>query len=160
MIQYLKTKKMNHLILLALLFTLISCDKHVGEEIARLAINEISTEESLVVKEVALELKAGDEIGIWSDMNIAFEGQVDLRFRIGVTKNGDDYTAIELDPLEKYITLEETKNTLNGKTNWQFIGKNKGLKIDEDATYLFKVIFVASKNPSLEVIKAEVILKR
>jgi hypothetical protein len=150
----------KNLLLILTLIILSSCSEITGEEIARLPINAISTEDNLVVKEVALDLKSGDEIGIWSDMDMAYDGDVELRFRIGVLKNGEDYTTMEIDPKEKYITLGEIKTSFNGKSEWSFMGKNKGLKIDEDATYTFKGIFVASTNPSLEITKAEVVLKK
>ncbi|MFT4662736.1 MAG: hypothetical protein ACI8XB_003029 [Patiriisocius sp.] len=151
---------MKNLLLILTLIILSSCSEITGEEIARLPINAISTEDNLVVKEVALDLKSGDEIGIWSDMDMAYDGDVELRFRIGVLKNGEDYTTMEIDPTVKNITLGEFKSSINGQTKWSYTGKNKGLKIDEDATYIFKGIFVSSENPSLVITKAEVVLKK
>lgn len=142
-----------------LLFT--GCSALTGEEIGRLPINQVSTDDdNLVIKELSLDLKKGDEIAIWSDMDIEYEGDVAMRFRVEILKNGENFGGLEIDPTDKNITIGEIKTSLMNKTDWSFSGKNSEIKIEEDGNYTFKGILVASENRTLKVNKAEVVLKK
>jgi len=151
-------KKLISLFTLALLF--IGCSALTGEEIARLAINKVSSKGNFIDKDVILELKKGDEIAFWSDMDMAYEGEVNLRFRVKIFKNDAKMSELEIDPMKKSITIGEVKSSIMDKTKWSFTGKNSELKIEEDASYRIAAILIASNNPSLEVTKAELILKK
>ena len=142
------------------ILVLSGCSALTGEEIARLTINKISTDDNIIVKETSLDLKKGEEIAIWSDMDIQYEGNVALRFRMEILKNGEKFGGLELDPTDKNITIGEVKTSLMGETDWSFSGKNSEIKIEEDGKYTFKGILVASKNPTLIVNKAEIVLKK
>lgn len=132
-----------------------------GEEIARLPINEISkNDDNLIIKEVNLDLKKGDEIAIWSDMDFKHEGEVALLFKVEILKNGENLGGFEIDPTDKNLTIGEMKKSINGKTDWSFTGKNSKIKIEDNANYTFKGILIASDNPTLEITKAELVLKK
>jgi len=149
------------LILLVSLTALTGCDALTGKEVGRLSINEISIDDNnLIFKEISLDLKKDEEIGIWSDMDIEYEGDVALRFRIEILKNGENFGAFEIDPTDKNITIGEAKTSWMGKTDWSFFGKNSEVKIEEDGNYTFKGILVASENPTLKITKAEIVLKK
>ncbi|MEO1053488.1 MAG: hypothetical protein AAFX87_22830 [Bacteroidota bacterium] len=152
--------KRNLLLLLVLLSVLTACSALMGEEIARLPINGVSSPDSLIMKETSLNLKKGDEIAFWSEMDMAYEGDVGLRFRVEVLKDGEAHGGLEIDPTEKNITAGEVKTSLMGKTNWRFTGRNTSVDIDEDGNYTFKAILVASENPSLVIEKAELVIKK
>lgn len=146
--------------LLMLLISLVGCSAITGEEVARLPINEVSTENNLIVKEVSLDLKKDEEIAFWSDIDVEYEGEASLRFRVEVLKNGEDFGGFEIDPTDKSMTLGEVRTTIMGKTDWSFSGKNSEVKIEEDAKYTFKAILVSSDNPSLKIEKAELVIKK
>ena len=146
-------------ILISPLF-LLGCSAITGEEIARLEINKVSTNGKFIDKEATLDLNKGDEIAFWSDMDMEYAGAVELRFRVKVFKNHTKISELEIDPTKKNITMGEMKSTIMGKTKWNFLGKNSELTIEEDATYTFKSILVASKNPSLKINRAELVLKK
>ena len=148
------------IILPAILLSLVACDALTGEEVARLSINEVSSEANQVVKETSIDLKKGDEIAIWSDMDIEYEGDLGMRFRIQVLRDGVQTDLLEIDPTDKRITLGEFRTTVMDKTEWSFSGRNTVLEIQEDGHYTFKGIFVASENPTLKVNKAEVFFKK
>ena len=148
------------IILISVAF-LTGCDALSGKEIARIPVNQISVNDSnLIIKETSIALKKGDKIGIWSDMDLEYEGDVYLRFKLEIWKNGEKLGKLEIDPLEKNVTIGEVKTTLMDKTNWSFTGKNSEITIEEDATYTFKAILVGVANPTLKVKKAEIVLKK
>ncbi|WP_396602170.1 hypothetical protein [Algibacter sp. R77976] len=152
----------NLIIFISISLLVLGCTALTGEEVGRLKINALSPEKesNLVVKEATLELKKGDEIGIWSDIDVEYEDDVILRFRIAIERNGEKYGGLEIDPMDKSITIGEVKTSVFGKTNWSFVGKNSKIKIEEDGKYTFKGLLVSSENRSLNIIKAEIILKK
>lgn len=133
----------------------------MGEEVARIPVNEISTDnDNLIVGETSIDLKQGEEIALWSDMDMSYEGDVALRFQLEIIMDTTSLGIMELDPMDKNITLGEVKTTLNDKTNWSFSGKNGSFKVEEDANYTFKAILIASDNSTLQIDKAELIIKK
>jgi hypothetical protein len=151
-------KKLIALLIVQIL--LLGCSVLTGEEIGRLQINEISSENNLILKETSLELLKGDEISIWSDMDFEYEGDATLIFKMGILKDKEIYRELEFDPTDKNITIGEVKSTIMNKTDWSFTGKNTEIPIDEDGTYTFKALLASTVNSSLRVNKAEIILKK
>ncbi|MDO7873574.1 hypothetical protein Q5H93_02435 [Hymenobacter sp. ASUV-10] len=146
---------------MALLLPLLSsCDALLGKEVARLPINEVSTPGHEVVREASLQLQKGDEIALWSDMDLAYEGASPVRFQVQVTKDGTPFKELQLDPTEKNVTIGEVKTDINGSVKWRFSGKNAELVIPDAGSYTFKAMLVAAANPSLRVTKAELVLKQ
>jgi len=154
-------KPISLLITAATILIFTGCSALTGEEVGRLPINQVSTDDdNLIMKEISLDLKKDEQIAIWSDMDIKFEGDVALIFRVEVLKNGEILNGFEIDPTDKNITIGEVKTSVMGKTDWRFSGKNGDYKIEEDGNYTFKGILVASENPTLQVNKAEIVLKK
>ena len=152
-------KTLSSLILAVILFT--GCSTLMGEEVGRLPINQISSNmDDIVLKETSVDLKKNDEIAIWSDMDVEYEGDVSLRFRIEISKDGEILDRLEIDPTDKNITVGEVRTSVMGKVDWSFSGKNHEIVIEDDGNYTFKGILVASENESLIVNKAELVLKK
>ena len=136
------------------------CEAITGKELARLTIDTLSTPDRFVMREATLELKKDDVIGLWSHLDLAYDGAAALRMRVRVVKDDNDLQLLELDPMEKNVTVGETKTELNGRTEWSFTGKNAEYTAPEDGAYTFKAIVTAEENPSLVVRKAELVLKQ
>ncbi|HEX8330329.1 MAG TPA: hypothetical protein VF629_22555 [Hymenobacter sp.] len=145
---------------LALLPLLAGCDALLGKEVARLPINELSTTGHEVVKEATVQLQKDDKVALWSDMDLAYEGDSPVRFRVQVIKDGAPFKELQIDPTEKNVTIGEVKTNVNGSVNWSFSGKNAELVVPAAGSYTFKAMLVASANPSLRVTKAELVLKK
>ena len=63
----------------AILFAATACSTIIGEEIARLPVNEVSTDKDKpIYQEIAIDLKKDESIVIWSDMDISYAGEVEL----------------------------------------------------------------------------------
>lgn len=125
-----------------------------------MTIDSLSTPDHLVMGEATLPLKKQEEIAFWSHMSLAYDGEVDLRFRVRVLRGDSDLTLLEIDPLEKNITMGETRTDLNGHVEWTFTGKNHTWVVPDDATYTFKAILTEESNPGLRINKAELLLKK
>ncbi|GAB2783561.1 hypothetical protein HNQ93_002322 [Hymenobacter luteus] len=139
---------------------LSACDNLFGQEVARLPINVISKPGQEVVKETTLQLQQGEELAIWSDMDMAYDGEAPVRFQVQILQNGAPYQQLELDPTEKNVTVGEVKTSVNDKTSWSFTGKSGTLTAPTSGTYTFKARLVAAPNPSLVIKKAELVLKK
>ena len=137
-----------------------ACNLITGEEIARIPVNRVSTEDNYVIEEASVELKKDDQIAIWSEMDMEYEGEIELRFRIEVLKDGEEFGGMEVDPTDKNITIGEVRTEIMAKTTWEFSGKNSEITIEEDGNYTFKVLLASSENPSLNIKKAEIVLKK
>jgi hypothetical protein len=160
-VQYYRISRINKLLAtLPLVVALGACGSLFGKELARLSINTVSTPGQEVVKEAALALQKGEEVALWSDMDMAYEGEAPVRFQVQVLQNGKPYRQLELDPTEKNVTVGEVKTSVNGKTTWSFTGKNGSLQIPETGTYTFRARLVAAANPTLKITKAELVLKK
>ena len=152
---------MKQLIVLLLVpALLLNCTALTGEEIARISVNEVSTETNLNQKEVSVALKANDEVSIWSDMDFEWDRKVELRFIIQLLKDGKEFTDYEINPIQKSVTYVESKTEMFGTHKWHFFGRNLQIKIEEDANYTFKIMLVASKNPSLIINRADIVLMK
>jgi hypothetical protein len=150
----------NFIWALLLAAPLSACDTLLGKEVARLPINEVSTEGHEVVKEASLQLKKDDVISLWSDMDMAYEGEAPVRFQVTVLADGARVNQLELDPTEKNVTVGEVKTAVNDKVTWSFSGKNGSLTIPKNANYTFKARLIAANNPTLKIKKAELVLKK
>lgn len=142
--------------LFALLFLVSSCD--MGTEIARLSIDEVSSEENIKEKSIELNLLKDEEISFWSEMDMKYEGEANLQFNVGLFLNDELYEAIAFDPREKNITVGEVKSDVNGKVKWKFSGKNKIYKVLEDGNYTIKAYFIASDNVTVN--KSNLVIKK
>lgn len=147
------------LILISFPLLFIACDAITGKEVARLKINQVSTDSIPIIKQTTLDLTKGTELKIWSDMDIEYDGDIELRFRIHVLKDGKEFKLFEIDPTQKNISIKEFRSSINGKTKWSFTGKNGELNIEEDGKYTVESVLIASENPTLKINKAELVLK-
>lgn len=153
-------KSKNLYLILLLPAILFACDTLTGEEVARLPINVVSSKDSTIIKEVTLDLKKNDEIVFWSEMDIEYEGDVEMRFRVQAIRDTVIIGQLEIDPTEKNVTLGESKLSLMGKTSWSFTGRNTQITIENDGKYVFKALLAASDNPTLKINKAELVIKK
>ncbi|PJJ60281.1 hypothetical protein [Hymenobacter chitinivorans] len=145
---------------LALAVPLSACGSLFGKEVARLPINALSTPGHEVTREATLQLQKDEQVALWSDMDMAYDGEAPVRFQVQVLQNGRPYQQLELDPTEKNVTVGEVKTNLNGKVNWRFTGKNGSLTVPAAGTYTFRAHLVAAANPTLRITKAELVLKK
>ncbi len=151
--------KIKWISILIILMLLSSCN-FTGEEVGRLDFKKVSTQENLMFKSTEVSMIRGEKINFWSEMDIRYEGEAALRFRIEILKDDLPYGALEIDPFEKKITLNEKKNIDGKKVEWRSLGKNASLTIDESGNYSFRAYLVASENSTLQIAKATLILKK
>ena len=148
--------------LAALCSTLLlpSCEALTGKEIGRMTVNAVSTDDNIVMGETSVVLSKNEEVALWSHMDMEYDGNVDLRWRVRLLRDSIIVQELEVDPTEKNITVGEMQSTFGGHTAWSFTGKNTNVTIPVDGTYTFLAILVASDPGALKLTTAELILKK
>lgn len=147
------------LLLHTLCFT-YGCDAISAEEVARLSFEKVATQEDLNIQSAELELKAGDKIQLWTEMNMEYEGNLGLEYQMLVIKGADTLAMYKLDPEEKDITMGEVKTSIGNDTKWRFSGRMSKITIEDDGLYTFSSLLLSSSNESLNLKKADLVLKK
>lgn len=148
-----------------LLFTLFSaillsaCGNEFGDEVARLPIKELSNEE-LKFQEVSLELKKGDELSFWTDLDIEFDVELELGYGVEIYRGETMLDVLQLDVFAVNPILNETTVTIGKNTKRSYMGKMESLLIEEDDTYVFKAVLISSEFPPLNIAKADLVIKQ
>jgi hypothetical protein len=149
------------LVLLSLTgLSLLSCEAITGKEVARLTVDTISTEGHTVSREARLDLKKGENIALWSHMDVAYDGDPKLYFQLQLLRDTVVEKEVLVDPFDKRITIGEKRTEFNGHVDHSFTGKNGELPIAEDGTYIFRTRLVRLNDVPVELRKAELILKK
>ena len=131
-----------------------------GEEIGRIPVNRIIPPGSPDTPEITLDLNEGDEIGIWSDMDMEYVGNVDMQFILEIFLNGESKGVMRYDPRDKNISMMETKTQIGSEVNWSYSGKNTSMTAESTGAYTFKANFVANPSGNLKLDQAEVVFKK
>ncbi len=149
------------LLILSITFGFLTgCNVLIGEEVARLPINQVSRHTELIIKEATLDLKKGEEISFWTETDIEFEDGLALVYTVEVWKGSLQIGGFEMDALETNPTMMEVRTSFGNKTSLSYTGKMNSAPIEEDGKYTFRAVLNSSDNPTLKINKAELILKK
>lgn len=136
-----------------------ACDALTGEEVARMDIHDTSDRE-LNIKQATVNLKKGDEVAFWTEMDLEYENDLALRYSVEVWKDSQRLKAFDLDALNTNVRMMEVRTSFGNKTSWSYTGRMGKMEIAEDGIYDFKAILRSSGNPTLVLKKANLVLKR
>ena len=131
-----------------------------GEEIGRIPVNRIIPPGSPDTPEITLDLTEGDDIGIWSDMDMEYDGNVAMQFILEVIFDGETQGVMTYDPRDKNISMMESKTNINGSVNWSYSGKNTSMSVESTGAYTFRANFIANPSETLKLHQAEVVFKK
>ena len=152
-------KTIFSLIVLFLLFS--SCSALMGEEVGRIPVNKISEDEDhLVIKEIELDLKKGQKLAIWSEIDLESEGDLALEFRLRIFHEQTELEMKSIFPFKGNITMNEKKTQLNDKLDWSFSKKNDTYVVPESGHYTFAAILVSNGNKNVKINKAELVFRK
>jgi hypothetical protein len=149
-------RKLSVLIGLA---SLASCDALTGKEVARNTFTEVATPEKMVYQRTKLKLTKGEKIQLWADLDIAYDGPLELEFFVQLPK-AMAIPSLRLDPLNTSLTVGEVKTVVNQHTTRSFTGRMATFEAPATAEYDFGTLFLSSNNPTLQVKKAALVFKK
>lgn len=108
-------KKIKTILATLFLVILYSCEAITGKEVARLNVVQISTQENLDWKSTTLDLQANEKVYFWAEMDMEYEGDLGLAYQVQVIKGADTLGVMELDPMDKDMTVGEVQTTFGNK---------------------------------------------
>lgn len=153
-------KKLNLILITAIVMILAACAALSSKEIGRLAFTKPLDDVNYEWKKIDLNLKQGEILRFWADMDLEYDGSVEMVYRIKFLKGTDTLMVSDLNPFEKKITVGEVKTTVMGKTKWSFSGQMHTIDIKEDGSYTVLAAFSSSFNNSLKLRKADLVFKK
>lgn len=148
--------KKRFFLFIAGVILLSSCGDMMAREILRV---KMSHPGDLVPKYSFVQMKKGDKIAIWSDMDFNYIGVLKMTVILELYLQDTLHETIELSPLERNMVLDEVKEKQGSRTNWKFLSKNKEVTIKEDGNYKC-IAYLKTSNGSFNENKAEIVLKR
>ena len=131
-----------------------------GEEVGRVEINQLYNSDNMQLHSTEVQLFPGDELTIWSDMNLEYNGEPMIRGIVQVLDGNEIVFGQEFDPRISGITVSEKKVTLNNHTSWSFLKKNAVFEPQKDGMYTIKCFFMAPTDNGVKVNKAHIVLKK
>ncbi len=153
-------KKINVILITSVVIILAACSALSSKEIGRISFTKPLDDLKPEWKKIELSLKQGEILRFWTDMDLEYDGAVDMAYSIKLVKGTDTLVVTDLNPFEKNITMGEVKTTVMGKTKWSFSGQMHTLDIKEGGTYTLMAAFSSSLNTSLKLNKADLVLKK
>lgn len=125
-----------------------SCAGMFGEEFARIPIDEISSEGQLNVESKTIDLNAGDELSLWTDLDIEYSGSLELEYQLIVVIDGEDtLDLIRFDAFENDVSFNKRTVTFNNKTTYSVMGRLGPFQAEKDGSYEFNVAVFSNQNP-------------
>ena len=138
---------------------LASCDALTGKEVGRNTFTAVSTPEKTEYQRTKLTLAKGEKIQFWADMDIAYDGQLELEFFVQLPK-AMGIPSQRLDPLHTSLTVGEVKTVMGEHTNRSFSGRMGSFEAPTAGEYDFGTLLLSSDNPTLQIKKADLVFKK
>ncbi len=137
----------------------ISCGKILGEEVARIEVNGVSSQQEIAEAETTVRLYEGDEIGFWSDMSLEYRDGDEFWWEVEILLEGEPHSNLKIDPLDKDLTVNSTETNFNGEITTAYSGRNLMMTIGETGEYRVRSrLFTTSETAVVK--KAALVVKK
>jgi hypothetical protein len=146
-------------VLLLSLAGLASCDALTGKEVGRTTFTAVSTPEKMVYQRTKLKLAKGEKIQFWADMDISYDGPLELEFFVQLPKELG-LPPQRLDPLHTSLTVSEVKTVVGEHTTRSFSGRMGSFEAPATAEYDFGTLLLSSDNATLQLKKADLVFRK
>lgn len=145
----------------ALLFSAImlfsACGDLTAKEIARVSASKPG---DIAPRAAYVQLKKGDKIAIWSDMDFEYQSTPEMDFKVELYLNDALYETLEFKPTQKNMTINEVKSTTGKRKTWSFSGKNEEIEIRESGRFKCIAYLRTGFSVGLRINRADIVLKR
>jgi len=138
---------------------LVSCDALTGKEVGRNEFMAVSTPEKMDYQQMKLKLAKGEKIQFWADMDITYDGPLELEFFVQLPK-ALGIPSQRLDPLHTSLTVGEVKTVMGAHTTRSFSGRMGSLEAPAAGEYDFGTLLLSSGNPTLQIKEADLVFKK
>ena len=130
------------------------------ETIGTISITQFSYD-TLIPRQVTLNLSKGDVVEVWNDMSIESRQKNEVQIHYGLERyiNGESKGGLKLDALKTNPTIPGTKQRARGRLSLSFQGKLTYINIEETGKYTFKSALFSS-DQDLIIHRAKLIFKK
>lgn len=137
-----------------------ACHDEGMTEISRFSPHNLtSAQGEFYIAEDTLNLDANQSLEIWSDMDYSYSGNQNLLFRVVIFVDGEYLREFYINPSSTEKREHESHQQEGDRISESYYGFNGPIEIQKAGTYNFKVLLMGQKDPSLEIRKADLILK-
>ena len=141
-------KQFQSALIVLIIAAFVSCSAIFGEEFERIPINKISTSGNLHMGAARFDLQKGEEISLWADFDVEYDGGLELEYQIViVVDEKDTLDMLAFDPFEANVTMNSKSITINRHHEYSAEAKLATYEADETGSYEFNVVVFASRNP-------------
>ena len=152
-------KNLFYLLIFAYTLCLASCGSG-GHEVGRISIDKLSSTTYMNPVKLELELKKDQNIKFWSDIEMYYEDEVDLNYKIKIMKDNRNYGSFSFDPRDNRKKSTNKMQVDSNEVHWKVVGIGANYVIPEDAIYTFEVALVIDNNQTFRINHADLIIKR
>lgn len=155
-------KRFKFVFIAILLLVFAACAGMFGEEVARIPISKISSDEEIYVESLSIDMKAGEELSLWTDLDIEYSGNLELEYQLIVVIDEEDtLDMIRFDAFENDASINKRTVTVNNETTYSIMGRLGPFQAEKDASYEFNVILIANQNADdFTLTKGDLVFKK
>ncbi|WP_421752812.1 hypothetical protein [Croceimicrobium sp.] len=148
--------------LLGILIVLMlsACHEKGMTELSRFSPHNLTSPQGeFFIAEDSLRLEANQTLELWSDMDYSYSGDQNLLFRVVIFVDGEYLREFYINPSSTENRERESRSQDGDRISESYYGLNGPIEIQKAGDYNFKVLLMGQKDPSLEIRKADLVLK-
>ena len=140
---------------------LYSCNTISDRTLDTLKMREFSTHELKPTESREINLKKGDILEFWVDLDVEYSGELYMEHTIQVEKDGKKLGGFKMTTLEPLSKTRSIKTQYEGKYKQKFYGYLNFFEIHETGKYKFIAVMNRNDTSPIELGKADInIVKR
>jgi len=135
----------------------------LGEEIARITITHVGPgDEGPTTQERVVPLTEGEEISLWSEIDMEYVEPMDLLIDVEVKNEGGEVVdQFSYDPREQNVTIKEVRKNINGNVSWRWgSAKNASFTPGMGGEYTFHIVLTADPQDNFVLNSGAVVFKK
>lgn len=141
-------------------FVFHSCEVVTGETVGRLQVDTVSTEDHLISRSAMVDLRKGDELGLWAQMDLSYDVEPRLYFQVQLLLDTVLVHEVLASPFAAHSFVRVKETNVDGRLYRSFMARCGGLDITADGTYRINTRLVCLSDLPIDVRKATLILRK
>ncbi|PLW92194.1 MAG: hypothetical protein C0592_12040 [Marinilabiliales bacterium] len=125
-----------------------SCSVFFGDEFERIPIDNVCSRENCSVESALIDLEKDEEISLWSDYDVEYEGNLQLEYQIVVViDEKDTLDMMAFDPFYTNVTINSRSIQMNNHYEESAEAKLCDFTARKTGSYEFNVVVFANQKP-------------
>ncbi|MCI5058690.1 MAG: hypothetical protein MRY83_21440, partial [Flavobacteriales bacterium] len=112
-------------------------------------------------KNTSINLKKGDEVSVWTDLDISYEGDLRMDYIVLILNGNDTVYSVQALPFDVNVKMKSVETSLGNKHNMSYEGKMATFPpLPDDGEYVFSSVLRSSVNETIELRKADLVIRK